>query len=140
MDNPAPNPQPLEEPKEGTEGLPVNAPEPPQEPSESNIDYEARLAALEEQNKKLQHRLTQEGRERKALESQQPTTADAEFDWNNPRGSIKDTVVEVFSEFEARQNQQREMDAMFAQKAEQLGITVPQLRGYYQELLESSRG
>jgi hypothetical protein len=139
MDNPAPDPLPLT--NEGTEGLPAPAPEPPQ-PEPTPVDpVQEQLAALEKQNTDLQHRLTQQGRKLKEIEqppASQNTTTE-EFDWNNPKGSIKETVSEVFSEYEARQNQQREMDSLYVDKAQELGIPVSQLREYTQALLESSK-
>lgn len=135
MENLDPNTTPGEP---GSEGQPVESTEPPT----PEVDpTEERLVALEQQNKDLQHKLTQQGRERKMQETQTPPAEPAkeDFDWNDPGASIKGSVRQEFAEFEARQDRRRQADEMIQHTADHHGIPVPELQKYYRRLEEASQ-
>lgn len=99
-----------------------------------------KLAQLEEANKNLQHKLTQYGRKVAAYEAKpasqnQPSD---EFDWANPRRSIREEFKSELAEFETRQEQRRAAQELMRRTAEQHGIPEPKLQEYYTRLQEAA--
>lgn len=133
MENLDPNNPPVEDGSQ--EGQPVEQTEPTPE-----IDpVETRLAELEKQNKNLQYRLTQQGRERKQAQAQpEPETVAEDFDWNNPGASIKKEVVGALGDFEARQERRRRSDEMKRMVTKEYGIPDDDYDVYYRQLEEAA--
>lgn len=131
---------PTNQPTEGggTEGQPEES----QTQDEPQVDpIEDKLAKLEKENRDLQYRLTQRGRELKKFQEStpvpQPQEAD-EFDWNNPGASIGKYVGKALSDFESRQEQRRQAEEMIRQTAEQHDIPVRDLQEYYRKLEDAA--
>lgn len=126
----------------GTPGTVEGQPAASGQQPEPQVDPVAtKLAELEEQNKNLQYRLTQQGRELKQFKGSQPQTPaqqPEDFDWANPGASIGKYVGKALSDFESRQDQRRQAEEMIRQTAEQNGIPVPKLQEYYAKLQEAS--
>jgi hypothetical protein len=128
----------------GTPGTEEGQPaEPAETPEPQPVDKAAQeLERLKAENEKLQHRLTQRGRELKQLNQQPPVTQEpaAEgFDWENPGASIGKYISKAFGDFETRQEQRRQAEELLRHTAEERGIPVPKLQEYYTKLQEASQ-
>ena len=124
------------------EGQPEATPEPQPEatPEPVEVPLVDRMSALEEQNRSLQHKLTQQGRDRKAAEvvaSPEPAPTE-EFDWNNPAKAIGQAVGKQFGEYEARQEQRRQSDEAKDDVLNEYGIPKDQYNAYYSRLQEAA--
>lgn len=90
-----------------------------------------RLKELEEKNRELQRRLTQQGRElaetRRSPSAPQPGTA---VFWENPEAVLEAKL----RDFEQRQEQRRQAEEMLREFAEEKGIPVRELKRLNEEL------
>jgi hypothetical protein len=134
-----PNETPVEDGQE--QGQPGQESQVSEEPQVDPVAE--KLRELEEQNKNLHYKLTQQGRKLKQYEEVAPPRtqepAAEEFDWQNPGASIGKYVSKALGDFENRQEQRRQAEEMIRRTAEDRGIPVPKLQEYYVRLQEAAQ-
>ena len=130
-----PDPQTLPGGDAGSEdGLPQESQEPVASVGPVVDETTQRLKDLEDKNKDLQRRLTQQGRDlaeyRRSSSSPQSTQANPAGFFENPEAVIEAKL----RDFEQRQEQRRQAEDMLREFAEEKGIPVRELKRLNEEL------